>query len=69
MKKYDAVIAGYTCVDLIPEFIKDESFTSISNLFVPGKLVEIDGINFVLSGVEANTGLAMKKFDQNVFLN
>lgn len=69
MKKYDAVIAGYTCVDLIPEFNKTQSVTSISNLFVPGKLIEIDGINFVLGGVVANTGLAMKKFDKKVFLN
>ena len=53
MKKYDAVIAGYTCVDLIPDFKKTESVTSFSNLFKPGKLIEIDGINFVLGGVVA----------------
>lgn len=69
MKKYDAVIAGYTCVDLIPEFKKNESFTNPSNYFKPGKLIEIDGIGFVLGGVVANTGLAMKKFDKKVFLN
>jgi sugar/nucleoside kinase (ribokinase family) len=69
MKKYDAVIAGYTCVDLIPDFKKTQSITSISNLFVPGKLIEIDGINFVLGGVVPNTGLAMKKFNKKVFLN
>jgi len=69
MKRYDAVIAGYTCVDLFPDFKKTESFTSITRLFVPGKLIEIDGINFVLGGVVPNTGLAMKKFNRKVFLN
>lgn len=69
MKKYDVVIAGYTCVDLIPEFKKNDSVISLSNIFVPGKLIEIDGISFVIGGVVANTGLALKKFNKKVFLN
>ena len=69
MKKYDVAIAGYTCVDLIPDFKKTEFYTSLPNLFIPGKLIEIDGINVVLGGVVANTGLAMKKFNKKVFLN
>jgi sugar/nucleoside kinase (ribokinase family) len=69
MEKFDVVIAGYTCVDLIPEFKKSQSNTNLSDLFIPGKLIEIDGISFVLGGVVPNTGLAMKKFDKKVFLN
>jgi sugar/nucleoside kinase (ribokinase family) len=69
MKKYDIAIAGYTCVDMIPSFNKTECFASISNLFKPGKLIEIEGIKVVLGGVVANTGLAMKKFNKKVFLN
>ena len=69
MKKFDAVISGYTCVDLIPDFKKSQPVTSLSNLFIPGKLIEIDGISFVLGGIVPNTGLAMKKFDKKVFLN
>jgi sugar/nucleoside kinase (ribokinase family) len=69
MKQYDAVIAGYTCVDLIPDFKKAQSVSSLTNLFIPGKLIEIDGINFVLGGIVPNTGLAMKKFGKKVFLN
>ena len=69
MKKFDALIAGYTCVDLIPDFKKSESLAGISNIFIPGKLIEIDGISFLLGGVVPNTGLAMKKFDKKVFLN
>lgn len=69
MKKYDAVIAGYICVDLIPGFNKGEEGVSLSELFRPGKLIEINGLNFLIGGVVANTGLAMKKFGMNVFLN
>jgi sugar/nucleoside kinase (ribokinase family) len=69
MKKYDAVIAGYTCVDMFPGFKKNESSASLSELFIPGKLIEIDGLDFILGGVVPNTGLAMKKFGRKVFLN
>ena len=50
------VIAGYTCVDLIPAFKKSESQTDLSKLFKPGKLIEIEGMDFVPGGVVANTG-------------
>ncbi|NTV84470.1 MAG: carbohydrate kinase family protein, partial [Bacteroidales bacterium] len=69
MKKYDAVIAGYLCVDLFPEFGSSKSFSGISEVLVPGKLVEIDGISYSLGGLVANTGIAMQKFGKNVFLN
>ena len=46
-----------------------ESFADIYELFIPGKLIEIDGLNFVLGGAVPNTGLAMKKFNKKVFLN
>ena len=69
MKKYDAVIAGYTCVDMFPGFKKNESSESLSDLFIPGKLIEIDGLDFILGGVVPNTGLAMKKFGMKVLLN
>jgi sugar/nucleoside kinase (ribokinase family) len=67
--RYDAVIAGYTCVDLFPQFNKNRSSADISDLLKPGKLIEIDGLDFVLGGVVPNTGLAMRKFNKNVFLN
>ena len=51
MKKYDAVIAGYTCVDMFPGFKKNESSASLSELLIPGKLIEIDGLDFILGGV------------------
>jgi|WetSurMetagenome_2_1015567.scaffolds.fasta_scaffold176454_2 sugar/nucleoside kinase (ribokinase family) len=70
MKQYDAVIAGYTCVDLIPTFpTREPSSANLSGLLKPGKLIEIDGLQAVLGGLVPNTGLAMKKFDRKVFLN
>lgn len=69
IKQYDAVIAGYLCVDMVPEFQKRDSGISITSLLKPGKLIEIDGIGFALGGVVANTGLSMKKFNKKVFLN
>lgn len=69
MKKYDAVIAGYVCVDLIPAFKQNISVTDVYDVLKPGKLVEIDGMESTLGGVVANTGIAMKKFSKNVFLN
>jgi sugar/nucleoside kinase (ribokinase family) len=69
MKKYDAVISGYICIDLIPDFKKSESKSNITDIFKPGRLIEIDGLSFCLGGVVANTGIAMKKFGNKVFLN
>lgn len=69
MKKYDAIIAGYLCMDMVPEFPGHELSTGISGLLKPGKLIEIGGLEFNLGGVVANTGLAMKKFGKKVYLN
>lgn len=69
MIEYDAIIAGYTCVDLIPDFKKQTAINSISDFFKPGKLIEIGGMDFVLGGVVPNTGLAMDKFGKKVYLN
>lgn len=68
MKKFDVMVSGYTCVDMIPDF-KTQSETTLSDLFVPGKLIELGGINFVPGGVVPNTGLAIRKFGRKVFLN
>lgn len=69
MKKYDAVISGYLCVDMVPAFQQNGTTASIASLFKPGKLIEIEGLGFSLGGVVANTGMAMKKFGKEVFLN
>lgn len=68
-KQYDAVVAGYTCVDLIPDFKRHAPGGNISTFLRPGKLTEIGGMDFILGGVVPNTGLAMKKFGRRVYLN
>lgn len=69
MKKYDAVVAGYFCVDLVPGFPESGEEASLADLLHPGRLTEIDGLDFLPGGVVGNTGLAMKKFGNNVRLN
>ena len=69
VKKYDAVIAGYTCVDMIPGFLKNDEIRNISDLLKSGKLIEIEGVDIVLGGAVPNTGLLMKHFGKTVFLN
>ena len=63
----DAVIAGYLGVDIAPGFAQREA-VAFAELFRPGKLIETEGLHFSLGGVVANTGLAMRKFGQNVAL-
>ncbi len=69
IKKYDAVVAGYTCVDMVPGFLKNDETNNISDLLKPGKLIEIGGMDIVLGGAVPNTGLLMKHFGNTVFLN
>lgn len=67
-KEYDAVVAGYTCIDLAPEFNGSDGL-SLREIFKPGKLTELKGITFLPGGVVPNTGMAMKRFGKNVYLN
>ncbi len=67
LRKIDAVVAGYLCVDMAPEFEKRKG-VSYAGLLRPGKLIETKGLHFSLGGAVANTGLAMKKFRQKTVL-
>ena len=67
-KKYDVVVAGYTCIDLTPEFRKGKS-ASIAEILKPGQLTEIEGISFLPGGAVPNVAMALKKFNNSVFLN
>ena len=67
-REYDVVVAGYTCIDLTPEFRKNEK-SAIATIFKPGQLTEIEGISFMPGGVVPNTGMALKKFNKRVYLN
>lgn len=69
MKEYDTIVAGYLCVDLVPRFQKEDQETNHFSFFTPGRLIEINGVDFFLGGMVANTGFALKKFNKKVFLN
>lgn len=69
IKQYDAVVAGYTCVDLVPNFNKETHSDNIFDILIPGRLIEIEGMDFVLGGAVPNTGIAMKRFGKKVYLN
>ena len=66
--RYDVVVAGYTCIDLTPEFRKGNK-ASLTEILRPGQLTEIEGISFLPGGVVPNTGMALKKFNKSVYLN
>lgn len=68
VKKYDVVVAGYTCLDLIPSFNRKEQL-SIKEFFIPGNLIELDDIAFMPGGSVPNVGIALNKFDKKVYLN
>lgn len=67
-KKYDVVVSGYLCVDLAPEFYKTSGESNRSDILKPGSLTEVKDLSISLGGVVANTGSALKFFNQRVLL-
>jgi sugar/nucleoside kinase (ribokinase family) len=57
-KDIDVVVAGHICLDMFPEFINTKK-TSLEDLFIPGKLVNIGGMRICTGGTVSNTGIAM----------
>ncbi len=66
--RYDAVIAGYVCIDMTPRFRKAHAGFGFSDIFKPGALIEAGALEISLGGAVSNTGIAMKKFGRNVRL-
>jgi len=62
-----AVVAGHICIDITPIFpIKD--IRQVNEVLVPGKLIQMDGVNVSTGGAVANTGLALKLMGIDVSL-
>ncbi len=55
----DALVFGHICLDLIPGF--PPSAKSFGELFVPGKLVNVENAVFCTGGAASNTGLALNR--------
>ena len=66
--KYDAIVAGYLCVDLTPGFAPSRQPVPLGQLLQPGRLVQVEGLSMAPGGAVANTGLAMRRFGQRVAL-
>lgn len=65
---YDAVVAGYLGLDIVPGFPGQCAPAPLAELLRPGKLVQVEGLDMTPGGVVANTGLAMRKFGKRVAL-
>lgn len=63
--KFDAVVAGHICLDIIPKF-KNSNVKNVAALFVPGSLINIDAAIISTGGAVSNTGLAMHKLGLTV---
>ena len=61
------IVAGHVCLDITPAF-PDTGNKSISDILMPGKLIETKGVSVSTGGAVANTGLAMKFFGADVRL-
>lgn len=68
MKPYDAVVAGYTGMDMAPGFPRSLRPAPLGELLRPGKLLQTEGLSLALGGVVPNTGLALQRFGQRVAL-
>ena len=61
------IVAGHVCLDITPAF-PETGKRMISEILMPGKLIETKGVSVSAGGAVANTGLAMKFFGADVRL-
>lgn len=64
-KTIDAVVAGHICLDMTP-IIEVETTPQIKDLFSPGKLINLNGVEISSGGSVANTGFALSKLGLSV---
>lgn len=68
MKNRTIAVAGHLCVDMTPGFPETKTVQKLSQLLVPGKLINVENASFSTGGAVANTGLALKKLGTPVIL-
>lgn len=66
-KRIQAIVAGHLCFDLQPTFI-GETVRPLVDIFVPGKLIDMDSAVFSTGGAVSNCGLTMKNLGLDVRL-
>jgi len=62
---YDVVVAGHLCLDIIPA-MPDFGTRSISQILLPGKLINVGDVAISTGGPVSNTGIALKKLGLKV---
>lgn len=62
----DVIVAGHICLDVIPAFFNQSK--TMNELFVPGKLINIDKVKIATGGPVSNTGIAMSILGADVSL-
>lgn len=60
VSKYEVVVAGHLCADLIP-FFSQEGTASLCEMVQPGKLNQVGPLQISTGGVVSNTGVALIK--------
>ena len=68
MKNQTIAVAGHLCIDMTPRFLQTKTAEKPSQLFIPGKLINVGNASFSTGGAVANTGLALKKLGTPVIL-
>jgi len=63
----DVVVAGHICFDVIPKFPKTGART-LGEIFIPGKLVNVEEVATSTGGPVSNTGLGLHKLGAKVEL-
>jgi len=63
-KLIDCVVAGHTCMDLIPDF--PEGGKSIHEIIQPGKLIQVGPMAQAMGGAVPNTAGALNRLGLNV---
>jgi sugar/nucleoside kinase (ribokinase family) len=63
--KHDLIVAGHICLDIIPRF-QYTAAKQITEIMLPGKLVNMKDVVVSTGGPVSNTGLNAKKLGMNV---
>ena len=61
------IVAGHICLDITPVFPAGKSDT-LTDILLPGKLIQMEAADVHTGGAVANTGLAMKLLGAEVSL-
>ena len=62
------IVAGHICLDVTPVFPGIGRMGNVGEIFQPGRLLHMDGVDIHTGGAVANTGLAMKILGNDVSL-